>query len=151
MESFREDYNNSPNVICQNVIDTITQSDEIANNFKQLHENSGAYINGSLDVFIGTFMAGDQSLFSLYANDPEKITKMKFNDERELFDANINQFSPLLVEVININLAKNTDGKFNSNVCFRQTIDDETTIIVNIPSGEFLEKYSLKFVSKETE
>ena len=50
-------------VICENILDAILDADNIALSFNDLKRSSGAYVDGYLDVFIGTFMAGDNKVF----------------------------------------------------------------------------------------
>ncbi|MEI7674286.1 MAG: hypothetical protein WCI60_00955 [bacterium] len=132
-------------IICENVLDTILDADNIAKSFNDLKQTTGAYVDGYLDVFIGTFMAGDNKVFKLISNDPERISDVKFHGDDEIFKGNFNEYNPLLADTINISLDKNEAGQYESIISLRNKIDEDTEMIVEIAGKDFTEKYTLEF------
>jgi hypothetical protein len=135
-------------VICENILDAIFDADNIALSFNDLKRNSGAYVDGYLEVFIGTFMAGDNKVFKLVSLDPERISDVKFHGDKDIFKGNFNQHNPLLADTISITLEKNDKGQYESLVTLRNRIDNETEMIVEIAGKDFTDKYSLDFQDK---
>jgi len=148
MKNFELNYGNNEvknNIICENILDTILDADNIANSFNDLKDTTGAYVDGYIDVYIGTFMAGDDKVFKLISNDPERISDVKFHGENEIFKGNFNEHNPLLADTINITIDKNKSGKYESLISLRNKIDDETEMIVEIAGKDFTDKYTLEF------
>jgi hypothetical protein len=77
-------YETNSHIICENILDTILDADNIAMSFNNLKRSSGAYVDGYLDIFIGTFMAGDDKVFKLVSLDPERISDVKFHGDKEI-------------------------------------------------------------------
>jgi hypothetical protein len=135
-------------VICENILDAIFDADNIALSFNDLKRSSGAYVDGYLEVFIGTFMAGDNKVFKLVSLDPERISDVKFHGDKDIFKANFNEHNPLLADTLNITLEKNKEGHYESLVTLRNRIDTATEMIVEIAGKDFTDKYSLDFQDK---
>ncbi len=147
-ENLDNSHETANNVICDNVLETIVQAGNISKSFNNLRENTGAYVDGYLDVMIGTFMAGDDKMFRLASNDPEKITPVRFHGEKNIFQGSFNQDNPLIAETINITLEKNKAGIYESVITFRNKIDDETEMIVEMSGSDFSNNYSIDFQDK---
>ena len=135
-------------VICENILDAILVADNIALSFNDLKRSSGAYVDGYLDVFIGTFMAGDNKVFKLVSLDPERISDVKFHGDKDIFKGNFNEHNPLLADTLNITLEKNKEGHYESLVTLRNRIDNETEMIVEIAGKDFTDQYSIDFQDK---
>jgi hypothetical protein len=152
MRNFEYNYVNSyetnSHVICENILDTILDADNIATSFNNLKRSSGAYVDGYLDIFIGTFMAGDDKVFKLVSLDPERISDVKFHGDKEIFKGNFNEHNPLLADTINITIEKNKQGQYESFISLRNRIDTATEMIVEIAGKDFTDKYSLDFQDK---
>ena len=152
MRNFEYNYVNSyetnSHVICENILDTILDADNIAMSFNNLKRSSGAYVDGYLDIFIGTFMAGDDKVFKLVSLDPERISDVKFHGDKEIFKGNFNEHNPLLADTINITIEKNKQGQYESFISLRNRIDTATEMIVEIAGKDFTDKYSIDFQDK---
>ena len=120
----------------------------MSENLHELKPMTGAYIDGYLDVFIGTFMTGENKAFKLTSKYPEEPTTMRFRDDEYKYKLYLSEHSPLYADTINITLEKNKTGLYDSIITLRNTIDSETEMIVEINSKDFKYNFYLDFSEK---